>query len=230
MDNKKLIMFASTCIGAAVLGGIMMGKFGAIGGAAIGLFVPGFMSKYALEARRTKFNNQLVDAVTLLVSCLRAGLSLNQAIEILCQEMPAPLADEFKIVLKSIRIGVPLEEAFVELSSRVPLEELKFVISAVLVARETGGDLPSVLMKLVDTLRDRARLRENIATYTIQGKIQGFIMGFIPVGFVIMVLQQNPHHFDVMWEKDIGRLLMISSVVLTVLAWALVWKISKVEI
>jgi len=230
MNNKKLMMFASTCVAAAVLGGIMMGKFGAIGGAVIGLFVPGFMTKYLYDARLNRFNSQLVDAVTLMTSCLRAGLSLNQAIEVLCQEMPSPFADEFKLVLKSIRIGVPIEEAFVELSKRMPLEELKFVISAILVARETGGDLPSVLMKLVDTLRDRARLRENIATYTVQGKIQGIIMGCIPIIFVVMVLQQDPHHFDIMWQKEVGRLLMIASGVLTVLAWIMVFKMSKVEV
>lgn len=230
MDKKKLIFFVATCVIAAAAGGMLMGKFGIIMGAAIGLFIPGMMAKLTAENRKTKFNNQIIDAIMLIASCLKAGLSLTQAIEVLCQEMPSPIADEFKIVLKSLRIGVSLEDSLVDLAKRMPSEELKFVNSAILVARDTGGDLPTVLMKLINTLRDRARLRENIQTYTIQGKVQGIIMGIIPFAFVMIVLAQNPNHFDIMLQSNIGRFLIALCVVLQVAAIWVIMIMSKIEI
>jgi tight adherence protein B len=228
--NKKLLNLIIFSAGSAAIGFILMKSFGAIAGAIVGLFVPAYLVKYHEDARQDKFSNQLIDAVLLISSCLRAGLSFNQAIEVLCQEMPDPIAGEFAIVLKSIRIGVPLDDAFADLTKRMPVEELKFLISAILVARETGGDLPSVLIKLVDTLRDRYKLKENIKTYTIQGKVQGFIMGAIPVVFYFVVKAQNPHHFDIMLSSATGKFLLALCVLFQVLAIVFIIKVSKVEI
>lgn len=228
--NKKLLNLLGFSLGAAAVGFILMKGFGAIAGAFIGLLIPAFLVKFTEDARRDKFSNQLIDAVLLISSCLKAGLSFNQAIEVLCQEMDDPIAGEFQVVLKAIRIGVPLEDAFSDLTKRMPIEELKFLISAILVSRETGGDLPSVLLKLVDTLRDRFRLKENIRTYTIQGKLQGVIMCAIPVVFVMVVNGQNPHHFDIMLNSATGKFLLALCVVLQILAVFFIIKFSKVEI
>jgi len=228
--NKQIPVIIAFIIAAGIIGFMYFGKIGLIVGFVAGVILPGIMAKMAIENRRKKFNSQLVDAIMLLTSCLKAGLSFNQAIEVLCQEMAPPIADEFKIVLKSLKIGVSLEDAFLELAKRMPLEELNFVMSAILVARETGGDLPLTLSKLVDTLRDRIRLKENIMTYTIQGRVQGFVMSFIPIGFIYMVLQQDKHHFDIMFQSDIGKLMVLAAVVLQILATFMIFKISKIKI
>lgn len=231
MEKKELIYKSVVPMAFAILGFVITKNLiGVVIGVALGLFLPAFMQKMKAEQRIKKFAKQIPDGIALISSCLKAGLSLTQSIEVLCNEMPDPISGEFENVLKSLRIGVSLNDAFYEMSQRINLEELKLVFTAVLVARDTGGDLPKVLTKLVDTLRDRRKLEENIATYTIQGKIQAGIMVLIPVGFVIIVLAQDKNHFDVMTNTDVGRMLLILAFVLQVVAFFAIIQVSKIKI
>jgi len=144
--------------------------------------------------------------------------------------MPPPVSDEFSLVLREVEMGVSLDEALEHLDKRLNIEELKFVISAVLIAREIGGDLPSVLNKLMYTLRDRLRLKENIKTYTMQGSAQGYLISAIPIVFLFIVLRQNPHHFDIMFSSEIGKILLGAGVLLNTIGIFLIVKISKIKI
>ena len=224
---KKLAIAA----GAGGIGFVLLNSpIGFLVGAAVGFALPTIMESMKAAQYVKQFAKQLPDAISLLSSCLKAGLSLNQAFEVLVAETTGAIHEEFMKVTKELRIGMTLDDAFFEMSKRVPLEELKLVFTAVLVARETGGELPKVLGKLVDTLRDRRRLEENIATYTIQGQIQAVIMGLIPVGFIVMVLQQDPHHFDIMTNSETGRLLLWIAGALQIVAVVVVYKVSKIKI
>lgn len=230
-QRDELIKKAAFAGGIAALFWIFFGNpvFAPVG-AVVGVIIPGILAKIKASKRRQAFSNQLIDAILLIVSCIKAGLSFMQAVEVLVKEMPAPVSEEFESILKALKIGVSLEDAFAEMHERMPSEELKMIFSAILVARQTGGDLPRVLTKLVDTLRDRNKLKENIATYTIQGRLQGVIMGAIPVVFVFVVLQQDPHHFDIMFQQDAGRIMLLVAVVLQILAVIFLVKVSQVRI
>lgn len=229
--NKKTIHYIVMSLGLGIAFFVMFEHIiGLFVGAAVGVTIPRFMEKAKASSRRKKFSKQIPDAVMLITSCLKAGLSLNQSIDVLVEEMNEPISEEFSHVAKSLRIGVSLENAFVEMGKRLDLEELNFVCSAILIARETGGDLPKVLTKLVDTLRDRAKLKESIDTFTIQGRAQAFIMGVIPIGFVAMTIQQDPHHFDIMLKTDIGRILIVAAILLQIIAVFVIIKTSQVKI
>lgn len=231
MNKEKLIRYGATMVVMAVAAFVLGGSiYWAPVGLVAGFLVPGILEKMRIANRNKKFFTQLMDGILLLVSCLKAGLSFTQAIEVLVEEMPDPISEEFQSVLKGLRIGITLEDAFEELYKRMPGEELKLVFSAILVARETGGDLPGVLTKLVDTLRDRNKLKENIATYTIQGRLQAVIMGCIPIVFVAVVLKQDPNHFDIMLENDLGRLMLLIAAVFQVLAIVFITKVSTIRI
>jgi tight adherence protein B len=225
---RQAVLF--TVIFAAAGYVVFNGPAGLVIGAVAGLLFPAIKRRLDKAARLRKFHAQLIDGIALLTSCLKAGLSFTQAIEVLVQEMPDPIAEEFGVVLKSLRIGVPLNEALEQLYRRVPCEELTLLFSSILVARETGGDLPYVLSRLIDTLRDRNRLKENISTYTIQGRIQGVIMGGIPLVFCYVVLQQDKHHFDIMFQSEVGRLLIVVAFVLQIAAIFFIIKCSEVKI
>lgn len=231
VEKNKLVFFGACAFAGAAVGFLVTSHpVGALLGVAIGLVVPGLLDKMRKAQRTHKFSAQLVDTIMMMISCLKAGLSFNQTIEVICREMPAPVSEEFSSILKALRIGVPLEDAFAELSTRMPGEELKLIFSAILVARETGGDLPRVLSKLADTLRDRNRLKENISTYTIQGRVQAVIMGVIPVVFVVVVLQQDPKHFEIMFTTEQGQFMLAIAGVLEVLALFFITKCSAVKI
>lgn len=199
-------------------------------GVFIGLAIPNLMLKMRYKRRINKFSEQLVDAINMLSSCLKGGLSLLQGLEVLVEEMPAPTSQEIGLVVKENKMGIPLEESLIRLNKRLNLEELGLVINALLVARETGGELTKVFSRLTVTIRDNHKLKESIKTLTLQGRLQGAIMSFMPIVFVLYVLSMNKHHFDIMLNSDLGRLLLIVAAVLQIVGMILIKIFSTIKI
>ncbi len=199
-------------------------------GALLGLTIPNLMLKIRLARRKQKFNYQLLDAIGMLSSCLKGGLSLLQGFEVLVEEMPAPMSQELGLFLKENKMGVPFEESLIRLNKRMELEELSFVVNALLVARETGGELTKVFSRLTTTIRDNRKLKESIKTLTLQGRLQGAIMSFLPIVFVLWVISVNKHHFDIMLQSDLGKMLLVIAAVLQVVGMFLIRKFSVINI
>lgn len=227
LEKKKMFFLSVSPLVFAAVGFIAVRNLlGPIVGFLLGLAFPGMMTKFAKSQRIRKFQGQLVDSLMILASSLKAGLSLIQAIEVLCEEMPAPISQEFGLVLKENRWGVNLEESLRRLRARVPLEEVNLIVSSVLVARETGGELTRVFSRLTETIRNNIKLKEKVATLTLQGKLQGVIMTILPIGFTIFIAKQNPGHFNIMWESHLGRMLLGLAIFLQLLGMFLIKKIS----
>jgi len=199
-------------------------------GAVAGLVIPNFILKARFKARIRKFNNQLLDAINMLSSCIKGGLSLLQGLEVLVEEMPAPMSQELGLVVRENRMGIPLEECLIRLNKRMNLDELSLIVNALMVARETGGELPKVFSRLSVTIRDNRKLRESIKTLTLQGRLQGIIMSFLPFAFCAWVLSVNKHHFDIMLNSDIGRTLLIIAVVLQLIGMWLIKIFSTIDL
>ena len=198
-------------------------------GLVIGLILPEFIIKFLETRRIKKFQKQLVDGLMVLSSSFKGGLSLLQAMEVLVEEMPPPLSQEFSLVVRENKVGVTLEESLSRLNKRMNIEELELMISAILVARETGGDLTKVFTRLANTLREKQKLKEHIATLTLQGKIQGVVMSALPIFFVSWVISINHHHFDIMLQDTTGRLLIILASFLQIIGMFLIYKFSKIK-
>jgi tight adherence protein B len=199
-------------------------------GGFVGLAIPNFVLKLRYKNRIQKFNNQLLDAINMLSSCLKGGLSLLQGFEVLVEEMPVPMSQEIGLVVRENKMGIPLEESLVKLNKRMNIEELSLVINALLVSRETGGELTKVFSRLSVTIRDNRKLKENIKTLTLQGRLQGIIMSFLPIVFVIWVVSVDKHHFDIMLNSDLGRMLLISAVILQVVGMILIRIFSTIKV
>jgi tight adherence protein B len=183
-----------------------------------------------IAKRKAKFSYQLLDAINLLSSSLKGGLSLLQALEVVVEEMPPPISQELGLVVRENKMGITLEESLNRLYKRLQIEDLRLVINSVLVARETGGDLTKVFSRLSVTIRDNRKLQENIKTLTLQGKMQAAIMSFLPFLFVGWVITVNKNHFDVMLKSDMGRMLLILAVVLQLGGMFLIKKFSVIKI
>ncbi|MDO8488869.1 MAG: type II secretion system F family protein [Candidatus Omnitrophota bacterium] len=199
-------------------------------GVLIGLAIPNFILKTRYKLRIQKFSDQLLDAVNMLSSCIKGGLSLLQGLEVLVEEMPAPMSQELGLVVRENKMGIPLEECLNRLNKRMNIDELGLIINALLVARETGGELPKVFSRLSVTIRDNRKLRESIKTLTLQGRMQGAIMSFLPIAFAIWVLSVNKHHFDIMLSSDLGRMLLIIAVILQAVGMILIKIFSTIKI
>lgn len=199
-------------------------------GGLLGLFIPNLILRLRETRRRQKFNNQILDAIMILSSSLKGGLSLLQALEVLVEEMPPPMSQEIGLVVRENKMGVILEESFEHLNKRMNMEELRLIINSILVARETGGDLTKVLSRLSTTIRDNRKLKETIKTLTMQGRLQGMIMSVLPFLFIFWVLGFNRQHFDIMLQSEIGRMLLFAALILQIVGMILIRKFSTIRI
>ncbi len=229
-EKKKMLLFYLLPFIVAAAGFILARHFiGAFIGLIIGLFLPNLIISIAKKQRLKKFRGQLVDSLMIISSSLKAGLSFLQSIEVLCDEMPAPTSQEFGLVISENKLGVSMELALKKLRTRIPIEEVNLIVTAVLIARESGGNLPLVLSRLTDTIRDNLKLKEKIGTLTLQGRLQGIIMMILPIGFAYFIYKQNPGHFDVMLQTDLGRKLLGLAIGLEIVGIILIKKISTMK-
>ncbi len=227
IDKKTLIFLSLSPFLVAALGFILTNNFwGALGGLVVGLMVPTFVIKMVKSKRIKKFRSQLVDTLMIFASSLKGGLSFLQCLEIICDEMEPPVSDEFGLILKQNRLGISLSDSLENLRKRVPLEEVNLVVSAVLVAKETGGNLPKVFSRLTGTIRSNMKIKQKIETLTLQGRLQGIIMSAIPFVFIWFIHQNDPTHFDIMFETNIGRIMLVVAVFLMILGLFLIKKFS----
>lgn len=223
ISNKKLALLYSAPLACAGIGFVLLGNIAGLTlGFIIGFSFPIFYKKAARKARIKMFQSQLVDTMMIFASCLRGGVSFIQAMEVISEDMPPPISQEFDLILKENKLGKTLEESLLGLRKRMPLEEVNLLVTSILVARETGGDLPRVINRLVETIRDNLKLKEKVATLTMQGRLQGIIMSLLPIIFTIFIYRQNPHHFDIMFQTQIGKVMMVAAVILQIIGVILI--------
>ncbi len=200
--------------------------FGICIGIIMGFMVPGFYAKVLLSQNKRKFDDQLIDALMIMSSSFRGGLSLIQAMEAVVDEMPDPINQEFSTVLGENKMGVSLDEALNHLYNRMPSSALQQLITAILLARETGGNLPVILERIILVVREQKRIMGQIETLTLQGKIQGAVMSMLPVGFFFFIYTSNPGFFDHMFVSPNGRALLIYAFFSEVIGGLMIWRIS----
>ncbi|MBI4309730.1 MAG: type II secretion system F family protein [Candidatus Omnitrophica bacterium] len=195
-------------------------------GVVLGLIIPRVQLNRMIALRKRRFNDQLMDALMIMSSSFRGGLSLIQAIEAVVDEMPDPVKQEFGIVLGENKMGVPLDESLNRLYKRTPSPGLQQMVTAILLARETGGNLALIFARIITTMRERKKIEQNLQTLTIQGKIQAVVMTGLPVLFYLGVSGSNPHFFDVMKNSPDGQKLLIACIIMWILGAISIWKIS----
>ncbi len=194
-----------------------------------GLLFPGFYIKFLTKKTKQKFQDQLVDSLMIMSSSFRGGLSLIQALEAVVEEMPDPINREFGTVLGENKMGVSLEEALNHLHNRMPSTAVQQMITAILLARETGGNLPAIFQRIVTNIRETKKIQQGLDTLTIQGKIQGVVLTMLPIGFFAITAGSNQKAFNNMISTDLGRGLLIYCFCSWAIGAFLVWKISAIK-
>jgi tight adherence protein B len=163
---------------------------GAVGGA----FFPRFYVKRQQRQRLQKFNDQLSDMLNLMVNGLRAGYSTMQAMEAISKELPAPISDEFHRVVQEMQIGISMEAALENLLRRIPSEDLDFVVTAINVQREVGGNLSEILDNISFTIRERVRIKGEVRVLTSQVRTSGTVLSLIPFFLTLILWFLNPEY------------------------------------
>jgi len=196
----------------------------------IGWKIPRPFVNYFVTRRIRAYENQMVDGLTLLANGLRAGLSVPQAVGMVVDEMPAPISQEFRLLLQQNKIGVPLEECFDNLAKRVPTEDNDMFVSSVNILRETGGNLAEVFDTIIDIIRERIRLKQKIETLTAQGLFQGatiFAIPFIMGGFYFV---SDPDSMVTVFTNPLGIILMFIALLLDLIGGYIILKIVSIKV
>jgi len=173
-------------------GGLLAGVGAGLVAALVALQAPRTILRLLKERRLARFNDQLVDALSSMSNALKAGFSIVQAIETVVKQGRNPIAQEFGVFLQQIRVGVRFEEALAQLGDRVPSEDLSLMISAIEIARRTGGNLTEVFDKIAATIRERARLEGKIRSLTAMGRLQGWVVGAMPLALLVVLSLLDP--------------------------------------
>ena len=163
-------------------------------GAIAGAVGPGMYVKSQQKKRLQRFNDQLADMLNLMVNGLRAGYSTMQALEAISKELPPPICDEFRRVVLEMQIGIPMETALDNLLRRIPSEDLDFVITAINVQREVGGNLSEILDNISFTIRERVRIKGEVRVLTSQVRTSGTVLSLIPFFLVLILWFLNPEY------------------------------------
>lgn len=171
-------------------------------GAAAGFFIPGFYVKQKQKQRLQKFQDQLADMLNLMVNGLRAGYSTMQAMESISKELPPPVSDEFRRVVQEMQIGITMETALDNLLRRIPSPDLDFVVTAINVQREVGGNLSEILDSISFTIRERVRIKGEVRVLTSQVRASGAVLSLIPLGLTCLLWFLSPDYIIHMTDGD----------------------------
>lgn len=183
---------------------------------------------YARYVRR--FETQLVDALIMASNALRVGLSLPQALDIVVKEMPEPVSQEFALTLKEHRMGKSLDDALSSMADRIPSLDLIMVVNAVLILRETGGNLSETFETIVYTFTEREKVKDKISTLTAQGRVQGIILMAMPFVLGYLLNLVNPDYMQPLFTTGLGWILLTFMLLMLLAGGLLIRKIVTIDV
>lgn len=226
------LIFISTVVTGFVAWLLQPNMISAIIGAVIGLFIPRFYVKRQQTVRLNKFSDQLGDMLNLMVNGLRAGYSTMQAMEAVSRELPIPISDEFHRVVQEMQIGIPMEKALDNLLRRIPSDDLDFVITAINVQREVGGNLSEILDTISFTIRERVRIKGEIRVMTAQVRTSAIVLSLIPVFLTLALWFISPEYIGSFFDRGplCGWLAVVTVIGMIVSGYFVMMKIADIEV
>ena len=199
----------------------------------IGLALSSLPFVYVLQKRTARFNKfeqGLPEALDLMVSAMRAGHSFVSALDLAANESPDPIGKEFRICFDEQNYGLELKTAMANLATRVPLQDLKIIIVATLIQKDSGGNLAEVFDKAAYVIRERFRLKRQIMVHTAQGRLTGWILSILPVALGIALYIISPDTMSLLWKRPIGVKLLYTSGAMTIMGALIIRKIVRMDV
>lgn len=231
--NASVFVLASVALGAI---GLLLGlKFfpepvAAVVLGAILLFVPFFMLRLAEKAYYTKFDEQLPEALDLLGRAVRSGHALTSGLELISQEMEDPIGSEFAATVDEMKLGLTMKEALDNLCERVPSTDLRFFAIAVLVQKETGGNIAEVLDNISRLIRERLQFARQVQALTAEGRYSAGVLIVLPILMFIYIYFMNYGYISLLWKEQLGRYMIFGAIVFQIVGAYVIKRIVTIEI
>ena len=222
--------FASAALAALFAWAAFPSVWVAAGAACVGSFVPSWVLRVMAYRRRERLEGQLVDGILALSNSVRAGLTLVDAIRLVEENAPAPMRQEFGLILREYEHGIALEQALDNAALRIPNPSCKLVFAALKTSRERGGDVGETLDRIRDSVREIHRLEERVKTLTAQGRLAAKAMLVMPLFIGLILYLIDPTGITMLFTDPVGHILLLIIVVLDILGLLWIRKIVNVDI
>lgn len=225
--SSSVVGFLAWFLGGRDAIGIIVGILGAV----VGFFLPGVYVKRQQSKRLQKVDQQLPDMLSLMVNGLRAGFSTMQAMESVSKEMPVPISDEFRRVVQEMQLGVSMPKALDNLLRRVPSDDMDFVVTAINVQREVGGNLAEIMDTISYTIRERVRIKGEIRVLTSQVRYSGRFLALLPVILMAMLYFMNrAYMMEFFNNPPCGYIALAVAAILIGLGYVVMNRLGEIEI
>lgn len=231
IDPKQMLVLniASMCL-SGILSWIFFNPVVSVALTIFGFFLPMMLVKFYRKRRIKKFNTQLVDALQAMANAFKAGLTFPQAIEHVSKEAAPPLAQEFGLFVKEVKLGVPLEEALINMSKRVGSDDLELVVVSTNIARQLGGNMAEMFETISSTIRERFRLEGKIDALTSQGKLQGWVVAAMPAILGLVLNYMRPDLMEPMMDHIFGWVLVLVIMIMEAMGVLIIRRIVNIDV
>ncbi|MBN9684495.1 MULTISPECIES: type II secretion system F family protein [unclassified Corallococcus] len=231
IDARQMLILNIACMCLlGILSYIIFNPILAVLATIFGFFLPMLLVKHYRKRRIKKFNVQLVDALQAMANAFKAGLTFPQAIEHVAREAMPPLSQEFGLFVKEVKLGVPLEEALVNMGRRVGSDDLELVVVSTNIARQLGGNMAEMFETISTVIRERFRLEGKIDALTSQGKLQGWIVAAMPAVLGMVLNYMRPDLMEPMMNHIFGYILVTLIAIMEIMGILIIRRIVNIDI
>src|SRR6202142_608860 len=199
-------------------------------GLLLGFFIPYAYASHMRARRFQKFEEKFPEAIDTLARAVRAGHAFTTALELIANEIAEPVAGEFRQLFEEQKFGLPLRDALVNLTERLPLVDVKFFVTAVMLQRETGGNLAEILDNLSHMIRERFKILRQVRVFTAQGRLTMLLLMGLPPVIVIVMLLMNPDFIRPLFDDPIGHTLIVAGLMLQTLGYFVIRRIIRIQV
>ena len=196
----------------------------------LGAFLPYSYANYKRSKRFSKFEEIFPEAIDTLARAVRAGHAFTTALELIASEIAEPVASEFRKLFEEQKFGLPVRDALVNLTERVPLVDVKFFVTAVMLQRETGGNLAEILDNLSYVIRERFKIMRQVRVHTAQGRMTMMLLMGLPPIIVVTMQAMNPSFIKPLFDDPIGHSLIVVGITLQTIGYFVIRKIIQIQV
>jgi len=228
--NFLMLCAVSALIFAAIAfiagGNLLFGWAGAL----LGFFIPYAYASHMRTKRFQKFEEKFPEAIDTLARAVRAGHAFTTALEMIANEVSEPVAGEFRQLYEEQKFGLPVRDALVNLADRIPLVDIKFFVTAVMLQRETGGNLAEILDNLSYVIRERFKILRQVRVHTAQGRLTMVLLMALPPTIVVLMLLLNPGFIRPLFTDPLGHALIVGGITLQTMGYFVIRRIIRIQV
>jgi tight adherence protein B len=222
-------------VAAAVAVGSMVGfifrlPLAGLGAGAIAAAVPFIVVRQRRAARLRRFEEHFPEALDLIGRAVRAGHGFTAGLKMAADELDDPVGPEFRKTFDEQNFGLPLKDALGNLSERMPLLDVRFFATAVLIQRETGGNLAEILENLAGVVRERFKILRQVRVHTAHGRFTAWVLLALPVGLCMALSVINPEHMNLLFNEPMGQAMLLTAATMQVVGYLWITRVVKIEV